>query len=173
MRKVDISPVTLLLVMHLLVVGGCDSIFSFPSPADLELLFNVGEQGQAIISAEAPVEAPAEEAAEAPVEAEASDAPAEAAEPEVEVFYTFIWAGNRQGGNRNQRRGGGQGGQRRNDRDNAQGGPRGKGGKPKGKGGPRRDGGAKKFEARPPKKEKAIDPDNPFAAALMGLKNKE
>ncbi|MCP4818411.1 MAG: disulfide oxidoreductase [Shimia sp.] len=126
--------------------------------------------------AEAPVEAPAEEAADAPGEAAAeapAEAPAEAAEPEVEVFYTFIWAGNRQGGNRNQRRGGGQGGQRRNDRDNAQGGPRGKGGKPKGKGGPRRDGGAKKFEARPPKKEKAIDPDNPFAAALMGLKNKE
>ncbi|SFK50058.1 helicase-related protein [Shimia haliotis] len=125
----------------------------------------------------APAEAPAEEVAEAAVEAapeaEATEAPAEAAEPEVETFYTFTWAGNRQGGNRNQRRGGGQGGQRRNDRDNAQGGPRGKGGKPKGKGGPRRDGGAKKFEARPPKKEKAIDPDNPFAAALMGLKNKE
>ncbi|KPA22006.1 hypothetical protein shim_18920 [Shimia sp. SK013] len=113
--------------------------------------------------------APAESTdGEAPVEAPAADA----AEPEIETFYTFNWAGNRQGGNRNnQRRGGGQqAGQRR---DGGQGGPRGKGGKPKGKGGPRRDTGAKKFEARPPKKEKAIDPDNPFAAALMGLKTKD
>ncbi|MFY0660738.1 MAG: disulfide oxidoreductase [Shimia sp.] len=116
---------------------------------------------------EAPVEeAPAEEAA-----AEAASATETAAEPEVEVFYTFTWAG-RQGGNRNQqRRGGGQGqgGQRRNDRQGDK--PRGKGGKPKGKG-PRRDNGPKQFQARPPKKEKAIDPDNPFAAALMGLKDK-
>ena len=45
---------------------------------------------------------------------------------------------------------------------------------PKGKGkpgGPRQQG-AKNFSARPPKKEKQIDPDNPFAAALMGLKDK-
>ena len=31
---------------------------------------------------------------------------------------------------------------------------------------------AKTYAARPPKKEKAIDPDNPFAQALMGLKDK-
>ena len=31
---------------------------------------------------------------------------------------------------------------------------------------------AKSFEARPPRREKAIDPDNPFAKALMGLKDK-
>ena len=54
--------------------------------------------------------------------------------------------------------------------------------KPQGKGrrdggGPRRDGGGKgkgkaqNFSARPPKQEKKIDPDNPFAAALMGLKD--
>ncbi len=49
--------------------------------------------------------------------------------------------------------------------------PRGGKGKPKGKG-PRQDSGAKTYEARPPRKEKPIDPDNPFAAALMGLKNK-
>ena len=30
---------------------------------------------------------------------------------------------------------------------------------------------AKNFQARPPKKEKAIDPDNPFAA-LLALKDK-
>ncbi|TCL10063.1 ATP-dependent RNA helicase SUPV3L1/SUV3 [Shimia isoporae] len=116
----------------------------------------------------APEEAPAEEVV---AEAEVSESTAEPAETDVEAFYTFTWAGNRQGGNRNARRGGGQGGHRR--ADNAAGGPRGKGGKPKGKGGPRRDKGAQKFEARPPKKEKAIDPDNPFAAALMGLKNKD
>ncbi|MCB5408408.1 helicase [Pseudogemmobacter sp. CC-YST710] len=54
--------------------------------------------------------------------------------------------------------------------------PRGEGGKPEGKGkGPRRDDrrneGAKNFEARPPKKDRPIDPDNPFAA-LMALKGK-
>ena len=32
------------------------------------------------------------------------------------------------------------------------------------------DKGGKTYSARPPKKEKQIDPDNPFAAALMGLK---
>ncbi|MGR3636833.1 MAG: helicase-related protein [Shimia sp.] len=128
--------------------------------------------------AAAPAEAVAEEVVAEATDADADDAAdtAEASEPEVEAFYTFTWAGNRQGGNRNQRRGG-QGGQRRNDREGGQAGPRGKGGKPQGraggKGGSRRDTGAKKFEARPPKKEKAIDPDNPFAAALMGLKNKD
>jgi ATP-dependent RNA helicase SUPV3L1/SUV3 len=88
---------------------------------------------------------------------------AEAAEPEIEVFYTFTWgrkAPSRQGNKPH--------GQGRPQGDK----PR---GKPKGKG-PRRDGGpqkAKNFSARPPKKEKAIDPDNPFAAALMGLKTKD
>jgi len=88
----------------------------------------------------------------------------EAAAPEMEVFYTFTWGGGRQN-NRGPRRD--QGGRR------AQGdAPRGKG-KPAGKGkGPRRDAGPKQFQSRPPKKEKAIDPDNPFAAALMGPKDK-
>ena len=68
-----------------------------------------------------------------------------------------------QGGGRGKPRGGkprGDGGGR----------PRGPKG-PKGKGG---DGGkAKNFEARPPKKDRPIDPDNPFAQALMGLKDKD
>ncbi|KCV80928.1 helicase-like protein [Actibacterium atlanticum] len=111
-------------------------------------------------TAEAAEEAPTEEApaAEAPAtEAEAS----EPAEPEAEVFYTFTWAPRRQGG----------GGKPRNDRNQGQGRgkPRGKGG-PKGKGKPQ--GGGKTYQARPPKKEKPIDPDNPFAAALMGLRDK-
>jgi len=89
-------------------------------------------------------------------------------EPEIEVFYTFTWAPRRRGG-----------GRPRGDRPQGQGKgkPRGKqggkpGGKPGGKGGPRGDK-PKSFEARPPRKEKPIDPDNPFAAALMGLKDKK
>jgi len=47
------------------------------------------------------------------------------------------------------------------------------GGKPKGKPGQRgnRDTGPKTYQSRPDRKDK-IDPDNPFAAALMGLKDK-
>ena len=140
------------------------------APAEEAAAETPAEATDAPAAEEAPAEteaAPEAAAAEAPAEAGPAE---EAAEPEVEVFYTFTWAG-RQGGNRiQQRRGGGQG-QRRNDRQGDK--PRGKGGKPKGKGGPRRDNGPKQFQARPPKKEKAIDPDNPFAAALMGLKGKD
>ena len=81
----------------------------------------------------------------------------------MEVFYTFRWGGNRGGENQRAQHRGKPGGKSSD--------------KPRGKG-PRRDGGrdgakgskAKSYKARPPKKEKAIDPDNPFAAALMGLK---
>jgi ATP-dependent RNA helicase SUPV3L1/SUV3 len=86
--------------------------------------------------------------------------------PEMEVFYTFTWGGNQKRGNA-----------RRDGQNAPRGDHKGKGGKGKPKGGKRggpRDNaqGGRKFEARPPKKEKAIDPDNPFAAALMGLKDK-
>ncbi len=106
----------------------------------------------------APAEAPAEatESTEAAAEAPAAD------EPEVEVFFTFTWGRQRQQ-NRGPRREQGQskGKPRGKSQDNRR--PQGKkGGKPQG---------AKSFSARPPKKEKAIDPDNPFAAALMGLKD--
>ncbi len=109
----------------------------------------------------APAEAPAEatESTEAAAEAPASE-PAND-EPEVEVFYTFTWGRQRQQ-NRGPRREQGQG----------KGKPRGKpqdGRKPQGKKGGKPQS-AKSFSSRPPKKEKAIDPDNPFAAALMGLK---
>mgnify|MGYP001127220197 CR=1 FL=1 len=71
--------------------------------------------------------------------------------PEMEVFYTFAWAPKRQP-------------RPQGDRPQRKGPPKGKkGGKP-----PRDK--AQNFSARPPKKEKAIDPDNPFAAALAGLK---
>ncbi len=92
-------------------------------------------------------------------EAEAVEAPGEiekAAEevPETEVFFTFRWGGQRQG---NKRPGGR---------------PQQGKGKPKGKGKHRGgDAGdkAKSFQSRPPRKDR-IDPDNPFAQALMGLK---
>jgi len=80
----------------------------------------------------------------------------EAGEPEMEVFYTFTWVGNRprREGNKPRKQGGP---------------PRGKGpkGKPK-RGQPENPG---RFSSAPPKKDR-IDPDNPFAAALMGLKDK-
>jgi len=113
-------------------------------------------------------------------EASASEGSApEVLEPaaEMEVFYTFTWApraprrdrapqGRRpEGGNRGKEATGDA--------------PKGKGprGKPKGKGNRTRDevqGGRNKpqqFEARP-RKDKPIDPDNPFAAALSGFKPK-
>ncbi len=89
--------------------------------------------------------APAEETPAAPA-AEVSDTG-----PEMEVFYTFTWGG-RAG---------------RPARPQATNRPRGKG-KPKGK----PQGGGNKpqtFQAKP-KREKQIDPDNPFAAALAGFK---
>jgi ATP-dependent RNA helicase SUPV3L1/SUV3 len=123
------------------------------------------------VAEDAPAEnAPAEEAA--PVEAEVA---ANAAPVEQEVFYTFKWGGNR-GGNRNANRGGNR---TEGSNERSEGGDRPRGRKPQGKGKPqgkRREGGkpsnkAQTFSARPAKKDKPIDPDNPFAAALMGLKD--
>jgi ATP-dependent RNA helicase SUPV3L1/SUV3 len=75
----------------------------------------------------------------------------------MEVFYTFTWGRARQ-------------------QKHAESRPRKQGGAPKGKGKPRGkpQGGnkAQNFSARPPKSEKKIDPDNPFAAALAGLAKK-
>ncbi|MEP3946505.1 helicase-related protein [Ascidiaceihabitans sp.] len=126
----------------------------------------IADEGTAPIAAE-PAEDPELAAAIPDVAAAKAEigTPADAgAAPEMEVFYTFTWGRQpARGGNRPQ--------QRQGDK------PQGKGrGKPQGKGGPRGKGkpGGKaqqSFSARPPKKEKAIDPDNPFAAALMGLKN--
>ncbi|MDV7142789.1 helicase-related protein [Tropicimonas sp. TH_r6] len=146
--------------------------------------------------AEAQAEAPpvAEEGAtaseEAAAPAEAGDVePTAEAEPDLETFYTFTWAPRRQGGgrprrDRDQQRGGKQGDGERGERQGGK--PRGKGGKPgkrsEGKGGRDRDQkggkgskpqGGKTYQARPPRKEKPIDPDNPFAAALMGLTEKK
>ena len=131
-----------------------------------------------------------------PEEPVAEDAP-----QEMEVFYTFTWApkprfqrperGNRPQGDR-PNRGERPQGAARGDRPKREGGDRPQGdrpqgerreggkpqhGKPHGKGGKpeRRDGGkpqgGKSFEARPPRAEKPIDPDNPFAV-LAALKAK-
>ena len=68
----------------------------------------------------------------------------------MEVFYTFTWGGFAK--------------KREDTRPRNK--PRGKP-RPKQKGAPK----AKNFSARPPKKEKAVDPDSPFAA-LAALKGK-
>nr|WP_174821242.1 helicase-related protein [Ruegeria arenilitoris] len=106
-------------------------------------------------------EVPAEATDSTEAEAEATAADPASDEPEVEVFYTFTWGRQANRGPRgDQRQGRGKpGGKPRDGRGKPQGK---KGGKPQG---------AKTFSSRPPKKEKAIDPDNPFAAALMGLKD--
>ncbi|WP_299724730.1 helicase-related protein [uncultured Tateyamaria sp.] len=137
------------------------------APADVpEGVADIPDEGQAPVMAEAAEtpEVPAEIPAVSDTEVEpGTAADAEVAAPEIEVFYTFTW-GRAPAANRGRPAQGGK--------------PRGKGGqggKPKGKGkGPRRDGDGGKgqnFSARPPRKEKQIDPDNPFAAALMGLKD--
>ncbi|MCP1169758.1 hypothetical protein NHG85_14685, partial [Limimaricola sp. ASW11-118] len=93
----------------------------------------------------------------------------------METFYTFTWAG------RGQRRGGeGQKGRRQGGKpDGARkdgGAPRGAKGKPGGKGEAKRRGKGERDDQRPrnfssqPPREKKIDPDNPFAAALAGFK---
>ena len=71
----------------------------------------------------------------------------------MEAVYSFTWAPKRKPAHDANRS------------------PRNKGPK-KGKKGNKPTGQKRDFSARPPKKEKAIDPDNPFAAALMGLKDK-
>ena len=143
--------------------------------------------------------APAPE--EAPETATEGSAEGEAAPPaEMEVFFTFTWAprprfqrperGPREGQPRRDRPQGDrpqgdrpqgerpQGDRTRGERKEGEGRKdfHGKGGKPGPKGG-KRDGAKdgppreRKFEARPPRPEKPIDPDNPFAA-LLALKGK-
>ncbi|RLL72947.1 helicase-related protein [Paenirhodobacter hankyongi] len=136
----------------------------------------VAEPKPPVEGAENPIPEETSPIAETEAEAEAA-----AAEPETEVFYTFAWAPRPrpqrperaprregEGGGKPRREGGKP--EFRGDRDGAKGGkPKGKG-KPHGK--PRDEDKSRAFEARPPKKDKPIDPDNPFAAALMGFKSK-
>lgn len=105
---------------------------------------------------------------------------------EVEVFYTFTWAPKPRAprGDRSQRAkgaaspetGGRRDGKPRGERGD-HGGERGakpRGEKPRGKQGghgKRDEDRSRSFESRPARKDR-IDPDNPFAAALMGLKDR-
>ncbi len=115
----------------------------------------------------------------------------------MEVFYTFTWG--RKPPSQQGRPGRGRQGQgAQADQPQAEGEARPeRSGKPRGKGKPQgdargqdrnkdrgkgrdrnRDGdkpqqGAKTYEARPPRAKDRIDPDNPFAAALMGLKRQD
>ncbi|MCU9849818.1 helicase-related protein [Defluviimonas sp. WL0024] len=143
-----------------------------------------GEKGEREKVRSEPVAAPAEEGQSAnPITEEEA---ALQTVTETEVFYTFTWAPRPRAprGERGERPERG----RRNDRgpregaEKREGKPRGdraergdRGGKPsKGKPGAkgkRDEQGGRQFESRPPKKDR-IDPDNPFAAALMGLKDK-
>jgi len=112
-------------------------------------------------SEQEPVSDPSPEEVSEPKVALDGQEPEEKAEPEMEVYYTFTWGRSARGSG---------------------GGHRGKADRPQGKGKPghkakRSQGqrgkpkGAQNFSAKPPKPEKKIDPDNPFAAALMGLKD--
>lgn len=109
------------------------------------------EKVKAVSAPVAEGEAKAEEAA--PVVAEA-EAPAEDTGPEMEVFYTFRWVPKKRPAD-----------QGRNQRPAGKGGAKGKGKKPQGGNKP------KVHSSKPPKKDKPLDPDNPFAA-LMALKGK-
>jgi len=154
----------------------------------------ISEEAAAAIAAGVPI--PEEVSILAPEPAPEPEPDSEAAAPEMEVFYTFTWAPKprhqraERGGDRSSRperkegeaapRGDRpQGDRPKGDRPKGDRpkGDRPKGDRPKGdrndyKGGkPQRDERPKSFEARPPRPEKPIDPDNPFAA-LLALKGK-
>ncbi|MCR8723411.1 helicase-related protein [Frigidibacter sp. ROC022] len=136
---------------------------------------------EAPVPAEAAPEAETADPAATPPEAEAADpaaAPeAESAPVEMEVFYTFTWRPKPRGDRRprrdNARQGQGDAGAgNRGPRKAGGGKPEGRfKGPKKGKGG-KRDDRPKSFEARPPRHDKPIDPDNPFAV-LAALKDKQ
>ncbi len=97
--------------------------------------------------------------------AEGAETSPEATDPEMEIYYTFAWGGR---ANRGATRNAANAGAKKSDRPKAKGRSDRKGQDRRGKGKPR-DERAKTYSAKPEKKQK-IDPDNPFAAALMGLK---
>ena len=148
--------------------------------AETEASADASADGSAEASADTPTETSAEAPADAPVEAPSAEMVpvlGEDGTPEAEVFFTFTWAGRAARQNRDGQRGRPRGDRPQGDRqgkggprgDRGKGGKPGKGRKPEGKGGQK----AKTFESAPPKKKDRIDPDNPFAAALMGLKTKD
>ena len=102
-----------------------------------------------------------EPAEETPAEVVAAEPAEGATEPETEVFYTFTRQPRRQGA------GAGRPDRNRAEKPNRP--PKKQPRKPKR--GEKREEGPRNYSARPPKPEKAIDPDSPFAA-LAALKEK-
>jgi len=117
-------------------------------------------------ASEAPTEAEAQGAGQGEVPETPDAEPVAPDAPEQEVFYTFTWAPvkKRPQHTRPEAKpaGGKPEGQRR---DKPRGKPAGRGKKPQ------KDQAPKQHQARPPRAEKPIDPDNPFAA-LLALKGK-
>src|SRR6056297_2349145 len=145
-----------------------DTDTATPEVTDEEVVKAIPDDGAAPVAADPPEQPEVEADIPAASETEITpgDAPdAAVAAPETEVFYTFTWAG-RAARARTEPRGKSKGSGPK---------PAGKGGhkgsKP-GRGKPRAEPGPKTFTARPDRKKDQIDPDNPFAAALMGLKSK-
>ncbi|PVA11939.1 disulfide oxidoreductase [Pelagivirga sediminicola] len=142
-----------------------------------DVVDQIEAEGMAPI-AETP-EPEAEIPAEIPEMSETEVAPGTPADPiapstEPEVYYVFTWAGRARRSPAADGRGGE--GQGRGKPAEGRGKPRAKGkGKPQGERGGKDRGakqaGAKSHSAGPAPKKDRIDPDNPFAAALMGLKN--
>ncbi|MBS4010577.1 MAG: disulfide oxidoreductase, partial [Roseovarius sp.] len=152
-----------------------------------DIVAEIPDEGVAPIAAEPVAETVVPAALdETPAEEVLPGESPEVAATELEVYYTFTWAprANRPRGDRPAQGGrgprGAQAGQpaqgdgdaaQKRDRPQRQGGkPRGK----PGKGKPRepRDDQPKTYAAKPEKRNDRIDPDNPFAAALMGLRTK-
>jgi ATP-dependent RNA helicase SUPV3L1/SUV3 len=137
-----------------------------PEETAADAVADIADEGAAPIAAEPAQPAPevAPEIDATPEEEIAPGETPEMTEPEIEVYYTFTWAPRAPRGSRPAK--------------GARGKPQGKPGKPRGKGGPGgpkgkpREDRAKSFSAKPEKKDR-IDPDNPFAAALMGLRTKD
>jgi ATP-dependent RNA helicase SUPV3L1/SUV3 len=155
-----------------------------PREATAEEIHAEAERRAAAEAAALAAEIAAAQAAEAAAGEVAPEAEAVAeAGPEMEAFYTFTWRPKpRERAPRPERRPEGQqakpqgersGGAKRRDGPPDGNRRRDQGGKPKGKG--KRDDDratAKSFEARPPRRDKPIDPDSPFAV-LAALKGKQ
>jgi len=134
-----------------------------PDPATAIAAEPTAKTDEASTEESAAADTAREAAAPQPISEEESVLAPPSDEPEIEVFYTFTWGGQRP------RRANSDGQKPRGNKPRGKGKQGGKPGDKGGKGGKPQ--GGRKYEARPPKKDK-IDPDNPFAAALAGLKGK-
>ncbi|MDJ0857599.1 MAG: helicase-related protein [Dinoroseobacter sp.] len=137
-----------------------------PSAPPAEIPADAPSETPVVPPQEAPLDAPPELPSDAAYSESDTPALAEATagDTETEVFYTFRWAPK-------PRRESGRGGRPQGKGQGKPGGkPQGKGRRGGPKGGPRHNG-PKTYQSRPDRKKDKIDPDNPFAAALMGLKD--